>query len=216
MNALASPREEFTDLDTRTAGAQRLASITSSSLPHLTPMRLSQSQEATKEFIATLESHFATLHPDYQRNRMVKGIRHEYLREIERGLFAIHSVICIRGTYYHCFCLSLHRTHATPYLYSPFTVGGRCDHGYTVTRACHCDLGLSPIDPIAPFRMSDSHKFRVGADHIIQRCLGEAESRLLPYYLSVWGQTRPALQSLLDYATATPPEEISACAAAYL
>jgi hypothetical protein len=177
--------------------------------------QLSQTKEATKEFVTLLESVLAAVHPAYQRNRLVKGIRLEYLRELESGLFAIQSVICIKGTYYHCFCLSRHRTPIGPSLYSPFTVGGRCDDGYTVTRACHQDLGLSPIDPIAPFRMSDSHKFRKGADHIIQRCLTEAESRLLPYYLSVWNQTQPALQDLLSYAATTSPEAVAACAASY-
>ena len=178
-------------------------------------MQLSQTKEVAKEFVAVFEAHLSTIHPAYQRNREVKGIRHEYVREIESGLFSVHSVLCIRGTYYHCFCLSRHHSHPGPHLYSPFTVGGRCDHNYSVTRACHRDLGLSPVDPVAPFRMSDSHRFRNGADQIIRRCTTEAESRLLPYYLSVWAETRDALQALLDYSAATSPDVIAACAEAY-
>jgi hypothetical protein len=177
--------------------------------------RLAQTKEATKEFVALLESQLAAIHPAYQRNRLVKGIRHEYFRELQAGLFAIHSVICVKGTYYHCFCLSYHRTPVSPYLYSPFTVGGRCDHNYTVTTGCHRDLGLSPIDPIAPFRMSALHRFRTGADRIMQRCLTEAEARLLPFYFSVCCDVRPSLQALLDFCAATPLNKIAACAAMY-
>lgn len=178
-------------------------------------MHLSQTKVSTKEFVAVLESHLITIHPAYRRNREVKGIRHEYVRELEGGLYAIHSVLCKQGTYYHCFCLSLHRTHVAPYLYSPFTIGGRCDHNYTVTTACHRDLGFSPIDPVAPFRMSDSHRFRKGADCIIRRCTSEAESRLLPFYETVWTKTRSALQALLDFASTTPSDQIAPAASAY-
>jgi len=178
-------------------------------------MHLSQTKDATKDFVALLESHLETIHPAYRRNPKVKGIRHEYFRELKDGLFAIHSVICIKGTYYHCYCLSLHRTHIAPYLYSPFTAGGRCDHNYPVTRACHSDLGLSPIDPVAPFRMSDFHRFRTGADRIIRRCTSEAESRLLPFYKAVWAETRPALRALMDYVSGTPSDEIAATASGY-
>jgi hypothetical protein len=178
-------------------------------------MRLSQTKEATKEFVALFESHIQTIHPEYRRNPKAKGIRHEYIRELGDGLLAIHSAICMKGRYYHCFCLSLHPVHIGPYLYSPFTVGGRCDHGYSVTKACHRDLGLSPTDPIAPFLMSDSHEFRKGADRIIRRCTSEAEARLLPFYQSVRAHTRPALQALLDYAATTPPDLLAATASTY-
>ncbi len=178
-------------------------------------MRLSQPKEATKEFIALLESHLVSIHPAYRRNTKVKGIRHEYHRELGDGLFAIHSVICIRATFHHCFCLSLHHTPVGPYLYSPFTIGGRSDHNYTITSACHRDLGLSPVDPVSPFRMSDSHQFRTGADRIICRCTSEAESRLLPAYQTIWTQTRPALRGLLDFYRATPMEQIEAEASGY-
>jgi hypothetical protein len=178
-------------------------------------MRLSQPKETTKEFLALLESHLVSIHPSYRRNPKVKGIRHEYHRELEDGLFAIHSVICIRATFHHCFCLSLHHTPVGPYLYSPFTIGGRSDHNYTITSACHRDLGLSPVDPVSPFRMSDSHRFRTGADRIIRRCTSEAEARLLPAYLTMWSQSKPPLRSLIDYYTATPPEQMDAAASGY-
>lgn len=178
-------------------------------------MRLTQTKEATNEFVTLLESHLATIHPDYQRSRHAKGIRYEYIRETDEGLYAIHSVLCKQGTYRHCFCLSKHLSHVGSDLYSPFTVGGRCDHNYTVTRGCHSDLGLSPRDPISPFLMSDSHRFRAGADRIIRRCTSEAESRLLPFYLSIWRQTQPALQEMLDYIATTPNDQLTAAAAAY-
>lgn len=179
-------------------------------------MSLSQSKEATKRFVNLYETHLATIHPAYQRNPQVKGIRHEYFRQLEDGLLAVHSVICMKGTYYHCFCLSLHRKPLAPFLYSPFTVGGRCDHNYTVTSACHRDLGLSPVHPVAPFRMSDTHMFRTGAERIIERCTTEAEARLLPFYQAAWNETRPALQALLDYASTTPVAQIAVDASAYL
>ncbi len=178
-------------------------------------MRLTQTKEATNEFLTLLESHLVTIHPDYQRNRHAKGIRYEFMREIEDGLYAIHSVVCIKGTYYHCFCLSRHLSHVGPTLYSPFTIGGRCDHGYTVTRGCHSDLGLSPTDPVSPFLLSSFHRFRTGADRIIRRCTSEAESRLLPFYLTLWRQTHSALQEMLDFISTTPTDHLTAAAAAY-
>jgi hypothetical protein len=178
-------------------------------------MRLSQPKEATKEFTALLEAQLGSINPAYCRNPKVKGIRQEYLRELGDGLFAIHSVICIRGTFHHCFCLSLHHSPVGPHLYSPLTIGGRCDHNYTITKACHRDLGLSPVDPVSPFRMSDSHQFRTGADRIIRRCTAEAESRLLPAYLDIWSQTLPALRGLLDYYMATPAGRIDEEASTY-
>ena len=178
-------------------------------------MRQAQTKEATKEFAALLESHLVTLHPDYKRSRHAKGIRHEYIREIEDGLYAIHSVLCMRGCYYHCFCLSRHLGHVGPTLYSPFTIGGRCDHNYSITRACHDDLGLSPVDAVNPFRMSDSHQFRTGAGRIIRRCTTEAETRLLPFYRSVWTQTRPILQEMLDYIAGAPADQVAIDATAY-
>lgn len=178
-------------------------------------MRLAQTKEATREFVALLESHLTTIHPDYKRSRHAKGIRYEFIREIGDGLYAIHSVLCMRGRYYHCFCLSEHLGHVGPTLYSPFTIGGRCDHNYSITRACHGDLGLSPVDPVTPFRMSDSHQFRTGADKIVRRCTSEAEARLLPFYQSVWKQTRPVLQEMLDYIAATPADRLASTAATY-
>lgn len=180
-----------------------------------TAMRISQSKDVTKEFIALLESHLKTIHPNYQRNPKVKGIRHEYYREIEDGLFAVHSVICIRATFHHCFCLSLHRTHPSPLLYSPFTVGGRSDHNYAITKACHIDIGLNPVDPLSPFRMSDSHQFRSGSDRIVRRCTSEAEARLLPFYQSVWTKAKPALQALVDYYITTSADHLAEAASAY-
>ena len=178
-------------------------------------MKPAQGKIATNEFVALTESHLATIHPAYQRNRLVKGIRHEYMRELQAGLFAIHSVICIKGTYHHCFCLFRHQVPVPPCLYSPFTAGGRCDHNYTVTTACHRDLGLSPTDPAEPFRMSASHRFRSGADQIIRRCLTEAEARLLPFYLSVWNAVQPKLEALLDFCATTSTDAIAAHAATY-
>lgn len=178
-------------------------------------MCLSQTKEATKRFVTLFETHLGTIHPAYQRNPKVKGIRHEYFRQLEGGLLAIHSVLCMKGTYYHCFCLSLHRTPIAPFLYSPFTVGGRCDHNYTVTKACHGDLGLSSIDPVTPFRMSCSHMFRPGAERIIERCTTEAEARLLPFYQAAWRETRPALQALLDYTSVTPDAQVAVDASVY-
>lgn len=178
-------------------------------------MTLSQSKAATKDFVAVLEAQLFAINPAYERNRKVRGVRHEYTREIEDGVFAIHSVLCMRGTFYHCFCLSLHQSHTSQRLYSPFTAGGRCDHNYSVTTACHRDLGLSPIDPVSPFLMSDSHHFRKGADRIVQRCTAEAEARLLPFYHSVWRELRLPLNELLQLASTATPLDLASAASSY-
>lgn len=178
-------------------------------------MRLSQTKEATKEFNAFMNSHMPTIHPDYNRSRGAKGIRYEYIREVEEGLYAIHSALCKRGMYHHCFCLSMHAAHAGPNLYSPFTIGGRCDHNYTILHGCRRDLGLVGAEPGHPYRLSTSHQWRKGADDIIRRCTSEAERLLLPHYRSVWLETRPILQAMIVYAKATPPEQLQEVAATY-
>jgi hypothetical protein len=162
-------------------------------------MHLAQSKETTAQFLAVLTQHLKQVNPGYMRNKHAKGIRYEFLREVEPGVYASHNVICERGTYYHGFCLTLHRHVPKLALYSPFTIGGRFNHNYSVNRAFQQDLGRSPTDPVSPFRLSDSHRFRPGTEGIIHRCTAEAEAHLLPYYLSVWQRSRPALDALLAF-----------------
>jgi hypothetical protein len=178
-------------------------------------MRLSQTKEATKEFIAFMNSHMPMIHPDYKRSRAAKGIRHEYIREVDEGLYAIHSTLCKQGVYHHCFCLSMHAAHAGSNLYSPFTIGGRSDHNYSILEGCRRDLGLVGAEPGHPYRLSTSHQWRKGADDIIRRCTSEAERLLLPYYRSVWLETRPILQAMIVYARSTPPEQLAEMASTY-
>jgi len=161
-------------------------------------MRLSQLIGEAAEFQALLETALSDVHPDYKRNKVVRGVRTEYLRELEPGVFASHNAYCRKGTYYHGFCITLHRELPTPYLNSPFTAGGRFDHNRSVNMAIQRDLGRHVV-------ISDSHKFRKGCERIITRCTCEAEAILLPHYYSVFEGAREALGSLASLVASDSP-----------
>jgi hypothetical protein len=161
-------------------------------------MRLSQPKGEAAEFQALLEATVGDIHPGYERNRTVRGVRTEYLRELEPGVYASHNAYCKKGTYYHCFCITLHRELPTPYLHSPFTAGGRFDHNRSVNMAIQRDVGRHVI-------VSDSHQFRKGCERIISRCTAEAEALLLPHYCSVLDGARDALRSLAKLVASDSP-----------
>lgn len=138
------------------------------------------------------------LHPDYKRNKVVRGIRTEYVREVALGVYASHNVLCLKGRYYHGFCITLHLELPNPYLHSPFTVGGRLDHNQSVNRAIQRDLERHMI-------LSDSHQFRKGSERIITRCTTEAEALLLPHYLSTFERSRNALLALAECVVGDTP-----------
>ena len=70
----------------------------------------------------------------------------------------------------------------------------------------HNHLGRSPVDPVNPFLMSDSHEFRKGAEKIIRRCTSEAENYVLPQYLEMWKRYEPGLSKIINYALDTTLE----------
>lgn len=164
----------------------------------LQEMRLSQPKGEASEFQAMLEAALCDIHPDYQRNKVVRGIRTEYIREVIPGVFASHNALCMKGTYYHGFCITLHRELPTPYLHSPFTAGGRFDRNRSVNMAIQRDLGRHVI-------LSDSHQFRKGCERIIPRCTFEAEALLLPHYLSVFERSKNALVTLAECVVRDTP-----------
>lgn len=160
-------------------------------------MKLTQTKTDATRFVEQFAQAVSALNSDYRRNRLAKGIRVEFVREVRPGLFASHNVICQKGTYYHGFCLTFHRAIPKPFLYSPFTAGGRFNHNYSVNRAFQLDLGRSPADPISPLRLSDSHRFRTGANAIVDRCTSESEVHLLPHHLAEIARGRSAVDALL-------------------
>lgn len=167
-------------------------------------MRLSQPKGEASDFQAMLEAALNKIHPEYSRNKSVRGVRTEFLREIETGVYASHNVYCKKGTYYHAFCITLQRDLPTPYLNSPFTAGGRFDHNRAVNMAIQRDVGRHII-------LSDSHQFRKGCERIIARCSAEAEKILLPYYYTVFQRSRKALNelavALMNYHELPDPDE---------
>lgn len=144
------------------------------------------------------EAALREVHPDYNRNKSVRGIRTEFLRELAPGVYASHNALCKRGRYYHGFCLTLHRELPSPYLHSPFIAGGRFDHNRSVNMAIQRDIGRHII-------LSDSHEFRRGCEQIIQRCTAVAEAVLLPHYCSVFQQSREALHALAQLIVSDAP-----------
>lgn len=168
-------------------------------------MRLSQPKGEAAEFQAKLKAALMEVHPDYERNKTVRGVRTEFLRELAPNLYASHNAYCMKGRYYHGFCLTLHRELPTPYLHSPFTAGGRFDHNHAINLAIQRDLGRHII-------LSDSHEFRKGCDGIISRCTSEAEKILLPHYMAVFDRAKDALRLLAEMVASdidiSDPEEV--------
>ncbi len=165
-------------------------------------MRLSRPKGEAEEFESMFGSVVRDIHPDYERNKAVRGIRTEFLREVVPGCYASHNVLCKNGRYYHGFCITLHQDLPDLYLHSPFVAGGRFDHNHSVNMAIQRDLGRHVI-------LSDSHEFRKGYERIILRCTAEAEVLLLPHYLSVFQRSKEALRALAEHiadSTRTPDD----------
>lgn len=161
-------------------------------------MRLSQAPGEAAEFLEIFGELVREVHPDYQHNKAVRGVRSEYCREIAPGVYASHNAYCKKGRYHHGFCLTLHTELPTPYLLSPFTVGGRFDRNHGVNMAFQRDLKRHIL-------LSDSHECRKGFDRIIRRCTAEAEDQLLPHYRSVFDACRVALIPLAELIVGRAP-----------
>lgn len=161
-------------------------------------MRLSQAPGEAAKFLEIFGELAREVHPDYECNKAVRGIRSEYCREIAPGVYISHNAYCSKGRYQHGFCLTLHRELSTPYLLSPFTMGGRFDHNHGVGLAFQRDLKRHvPI--------SDSHEYRKGFDRIVRGCLAAAEDQLLPHYLSIYESCRSSLIPLAEFIVGEAP-----------
>lgn len=161
-------------------------------------MRLSQAPGEAAEFLDAFGELVRKVHPDYERNKVVRGVRSEYCREVAPGVYVSHNAYCKKGRYHHGFCLTLHTELPTPYLLSPFTLGGRFDHNHGVNMAFQRDLERHIL-------LSDSHEYRKGFDRIVLRCAEEAEAQLLPHYLSVFDSCREALIPLAELIAGEAP-----------
>ena len=157
-------------------------------------MRMKQEKGEAKEFQKNFEQILQSIHPSYQRNTNVKGIRTEFLRELEPGVFVSQSTLCKRGTYYHCFALTLSKEILGSSLFSPFVAGVRCDHSYDITNSLTKVTGEHIL-------LSCSHSYRKGWDGIAERCAKRAEEELLPFYQNVFYRSKIALKQLLYFST---------------
>jgi hypothetical protein len=128
----------------------------------------------------------------YVRNKKIRANRTEFLKEVRPGLFASQNVLRKRDRYYHCFCLTAHKDVVGPSVHSPFEVGGRFDHNFTIQRGMVALVGHHLL-------LSDSHEKRIGWKGIAERCSLRAEESLLPHYLSIFDDAREALHHLARY-----------------
>lgn len=128
----------------------------------------------------------------YMRNKKIRANRTEFLKEVRPGLFASQNVLRKRDRFYHCFCLTAHKDVVGPYLHTPFQVGGRFDHNFTIQRGMVALVGHHLL-------LSASHEKRIGWKGIAERCSSRAEESLLPHYLSIFDDSRHALHHLARY-----------------
>ena len=160
-------------------------------------MRMSQPKSEVSAFSKLLGELLVQVADGYQKNPLARGTRCEYLRQVLPGIFASHSTICRRGRYYHCFAITLHKELSDPFLLSPFVAGGRFDHNYSINMAFQRDLSRNPRSLVNPFRLSDSHEMRKGAESIILKCATEAENHLLPFYMKILRKSKSTLLELI-------------------
>jgi hypothetical protein len=148
------------------------------------------------EFQKKFEGFAKAVHPGYERNKLVRGIRHECLRELLPGVFASHNAICWKGTYYHSFGITLHRELAYPWEVSPLVIGERF-YG-SAKLAFFRDVEPNRKYPFGELNFSDSHSYRRGWEPIVERCLGMAEGRMLPHYLARMMEYKKPVLHLLE------------------
>jgi hypothetical protein len=160
--------------------------------------RMKQASGEAAEFQQRFEQIVKDLHPDYERNKLVRGIRLEFLRELLPGVFASHNALCKKGTYFHGFCITLHREFPGPYLISPLVIGGRFNHNNSTKLAYFRDIEPTRKWPFGESNFTDSHSYRTGWDGIVQKCTRVAEERMLPHYLAKVMQNKEPLLHILE------------------
>lgn len=162
-------------------------------------MHTTKSIDETNEFSSTFHEELLTINPEYSKNSLIRGIRCEFTREVYPSVYASHNSICRKGTYYHGFCITLHKMLPANYLISPFSIGGRFDHNFDVNMAFQKNLLWRPGGKKKPRYLNSSHNFRKGADKIIEKCCSAAEDYLLPHYIEVYKKSRKSIVELLSF-----------------
>ena len=161
-------------------------------------IRRKQEKGEATEFANRFQAIVKEVNPAYERNKLVRGIRLEFLREVLPGVFASHNVFCLHGRYYHGFCITLHRELPTPYLISPLTIGGRLDHNNCSKMAYFRDVEPNRRWPFRGANFSASHSYRKGWEQIAAKCTRIAEERMLPHYLKQFEKFKPSVRALLE------------------
>lgn len=163
-----------------------------------TDYKMSQAPGEAAEFRSEFEKIILSLNLNYKRNNLARGIRYEYLREVLPGIFASHNVLCWKGTYYHGFCVTLHKEFPTPYLISPLVIGGRLDRNHGAKRAYFRDIEPNRKWPFGDANFNDSHNFRRGWQLIVEKCTRITEEKMLPVYLNRFLENRKPILHLLE------------------
>lgn len=132
------------------------------------------------------------IHPDYEKNKLIKGTTLEFIRRHESGLHISHNFIRIRTSYRQGFALLFSPRQPWERLHSPFVCGGRFDHNFDVRAAFQRDLGAG--------RITSSHEWRSNTPRLVEVCFEAAERQLLPHYVAVIARGAEALIRL--YTTA--------------
>ena len=82
------------------------------------------------------------VHPEYERNELVRGPRAEFVRPHPSGLLISQNFIRIRGTYHLCFALLFAARPSPLLLRYVLHAGARFDDGQTIWRQLLDDMGL--------------------------------------------------------------------------
>jgi hypothetical protein len=186
-DALANAREQ---LD---AAAREEAAVAAKRRGNLT----------TAKWAKFFEQNLRRVHPDYRPNKHYGGRLLECIREGVTGLFLSQNCIRVHDTYRQCFAVLLTTSKLGPALFSPFVLGSRFDHNYTVSHAYHQDYRPGDTWDVAPKEWHSEHRATEReAQEWVEHCARSAEEFLFPLYVNRLRHGADAVASLFVAAAA--------------
>jgi hypothetical protein len=149
---------------------------------------------------AFLEILQARVHPDYQRDRQIKGYFVEFRRSTPEGFFLSYNFVRVKLDYTLSFAVLLSPHQSAPRLHSPLTFGSRFDTNRFLSRQYLDDLNVRRGDPDYPPYLWSFGTPRSNTLDIIARAIGAPERQLYPHYLDCIRAGRERLVHLLQTA----------------
>ena len=143
------------------------------------------------------------IHSDYALSEQFRGRLVECVREHETGLFISQNCVRMHDSYRHCFCVLLTGRKLSGVLSSsPFELGSRFDHNYTISHAYNRDYRAGAKWRVAAKEWHSNYRLTArGTWQWVERTANSAERFLLPTYVNrLYQGAGRVLQLLRDAA----------------